>query len=240
MKLLHFLPLVLLAACQANEARQRQTHKTLMIKASGEVETLPNEARFSVQLSCLDKSVAEAKECLVQKSNELNKKLLQAGLKQEDILTTSVDLEKSYSWERNSRVFEGYRSSTTLYVTVKDLEKLDLLYTDLLENPNLEIGGLSYSHSQLDSLKNDAYVKALRNAKKLAAKLTTELPQKDLEILKVGNVAITSSMPEPEEEYDGRMLMAEAASNQSSPRSVAISKGTVKVMAELYVEFRMK
>ncbi len=229
--------LALLSACQMNSNSTSTNFKTIMIESVGKVETMPNEASFYINLSCLDKSVATAKECLVKQSNDLMSKLLGYGIKKEDILTTSVDLQKSYKWMNNSQVFEGYRSSTTIHVKMRDLDKLDIVYTDLLENQNLELGGLSYSHSEMDSLKNDAYVNALKKADVLAEKFLSELPEKSKEILKIGNVQITSSVPSPQQKMANTGMMLEAANDGGS---VAISKGTIRIDATLYVEYQIK
>src|SRR5688572_4693613 len=191
-KLPLFVALLALASCQSDGTRLDSKHKTLMIKAAGEIETVPDMATFRIQLSCLKSTIGASKQCLVDKSNALNKKLLGFNIDPKDILTTAVDLQKSYEWRRNSQVFTGYNSATTLIVTVRNLDNLDRIYTELIENQNLEIGNLAYSHSKLDSLKNEAYMKALRNSNVLADRLLTELPEKKKEILKIGNIAISA------------------------------------------------
>lgn len=231
--------MVTLIGCQDNPALKPAKFKTIMIKSYGEKETLPDLATFYVNLDCLDKSVKSSKQCLVEKSNELNKKLLSFGINQDDILTTSVDMNKRYTWRNNSREFEGYSSSTTLYVTVRDINKLDEIYTELIENRNLDLGGLSYSHSKLDSLKNEAYVDALKKADVLAEKLLAELAESKKEVLKIGNVEISASIPESNQltnEADGEVKEIAASKN----RSISISKGTVIVNATLFVEYQIK
>ncbi|AHM60718.1 hypothetical protein D770_12305 [Flammeovirgaceae bacterium 311] len=101
------LTVVILMGCQNDATLEKPKFKTIMIKSFGKVETLPDQATFHINLNCLDKSVRSSKQCLVEKSNELISKLLSFGIKQEDILTTSVGMNKSYSWRSNSRVFES-------------------------------------------------------------------------------------------------------------------------------------
>ncbi|HEX5001859.1 MAG TPA: SIMPL domain-containing protein [Bacteroidia bacterium] len=210
-----------------------------MIKSEGEVETLPDEASFYIELSCIDKSIKVSKNCLVDKSNNLINTLLKFEIRKDDILTTAVNMSKSYTWKFNSNVFEGYRSSTTVYVTVKDIEKLDDIYTELMENQNLDLGGLSYSHSKLDSLKNEAYVKALEKAGILADKLLEKLPESKKEILKIGNVEIKASYPK-DEESNFELKERAANINMNANNSIAISKGTVLVTATLFVEYQIR
>ncbi|MEJ8755876.1 SIMPL domain-containing protein [Pontibacter sp. H259] len=237
--ILSLLIATLLVSCQTDSTLTPGKFKTIMVKSVGEVETLPDVATFHINLNCLQKSVKASKQCLVDKSNELNKKLLSFGIKQEDILTNAVNMNKSYSWRNNTQVFEGYNSSTTIFVTLRDINKLDQIYTELLENRNLDLGGLAYSHSKLDSLKNEAYVDALKKANTLADKLLAELPSSEKEILKIGNVEISASMPETNQqmEQDG-YAVAEVVAPQN--RAISISKGTVLINATLFVEYQIK
>jgi uncharacterized protein len=238
-RVFYLLIILTVVACQRYDETTGHRQKTMMIKASGELEALPDMASFMIRLECLDKSIQTSKECLVKKSNELNKKLLDFGVAQEDILTASIDMMKSYNWGKNGRIFNGYSSSTTVYITVKNMDKLDEIYTELIENQNLEIGGLSYSHSRFDSLKNEAYLNALKNANVLADKLTAEFPDSEKEILKLGNVEISSTMPSsPAMRYEVAEQMS--AGNADGRGSINISRGTVKVNAILYVEYGIK
>ena len=230
--------LLVIVSCQNNSTIEPSKFKTIMIKSYGEIETLPNMATFHIDLNCLDKSIKTSKKCLVDKSNELHDKLQTFGIHKDDILTTSVDMNKSYTWRNNSSVFEGYRSSTTIFITVRNIDKLDEIYTELLENRNLDLGGLSYSHTELDSLKNEAYVNALEKSGKLSDKLIEQIPESKKEILKIGNIEITASLPESNEsKYEAEYDMEEVVSKN---KSIAISKGTVKVTATLYVEYQIK
>ncbi len=236
-KLLAIGFLLAIVGCQRS-AGVDPSFKTIMIKSVGEIETVPNEATFQISLYCLDRSVKISKNCLVLKSNELTAKLQSMGIKKEDILTTSVTMDKSYTWRNNSNVFDGYRSATSLIVKVKNIETLDEIYTELLENRNLEIGGLSYSHSQIDSLKNEAYAQALKKSGILADKLLEKLPEDEKEVLKIGNVEITSSMPKTGRfERDGAM---EEATAVVANQSIGISTGTIRIDATLYVEYQIK
>ena len=236
-KLLILSVIFLSGACQPENNKSSDKYKTLMIKATGEVEVLPDEASFTIRLSCINKAIEQSKACLVEKSNGLTERLLQLGVKQDDILTTTVEMNKSFTWSRNTQVFQGYQSSTTIYLTVKEINDLDEIYTALLSDENLEIGGLSYTHSQMDSLKNEAYLDALKKSQDLANKLITGLPESTTEILKIGNVEISSSSPEVMEAVQEEMaVQADARYN----RSMAVNRGTVRIRATLFVEYLME
>jgi uncharacterized protein YggE len=225
--------------CQKKLPVEPAKFKTIMIKSFGEVETLPNMATFHINLNCLDKSVKNSKKCLVDKSNELLDRLKTFGIDKGDILTTSVEMHKSYTWRNRSRAFIGYRSSTTVFITVRVIDKLDDIYTELLENRNLDLSGLSYSHSAIDSLKTEAYVNALEKSGTLSDRLLDQIPETNKEILKIGNIEITASLPQVNQsEYDFVEQEIDLMMD-SENKSIAISKGTVKVTATLYVEYQI-
>lgn len=229
--------LLFVASCQMGSSGEAEKFKTIMLKSDGMVETLPDMASFQINLNCLDKSIGASKKCLVDKSTELNTKLQSFGIGKNDILTTSVDLNKSYTWKNNSNVFEGYNASTSIYVTIKNIDKLDEIYTELLENRNLDLCCLTYSHSKIDSLKNEAYLIALRKSGELADKLLNELPESKKEIRKIGNVEISASIPD----IESKNLRADKNEEiYASPgKSISISKGTVVVNASIFVEYQI-
>ncbi len=238
-KLVLFLGLMILAACGRNASETPSKFKTMMIKSSGEVEVMPDMATFNIDLSCMDKSIKVSKECLVVKSNELNDKLLAYGISKDDLMTTFVNLEKSYTWVKNAQVFEGYKSSTSIQVKLKDLDKLENIYTDLLENENLELGGLYYSHSKEDSLKNEAYLVALKKSEATVDKLLEHLPESKREVLKVGNVEISeTAIGENKPAFHDESALLEVM--DFNVRSISISRGLITVNATLYVEYQIR
>jgi uncharacterized protein YggE len=214
--------------------------KTIMIKSFGNVETLPDVATFYISLSCMDKSLPESKKCLIIKTNELISKLTSFKIPSKDILTTSINMNKSYTWKNNSSVFEGYKSNTTVHVTLKNIELLDDIYTDLLENKNITVNGLQYSSSKIDSLQNEAYVNALKKSEILADKLLENLPENRKEVLKIGNVQISSSSPNSLEVDENSNLSNSFEYKSKANKTISISNGTIKTNAILFVEYQIK
>ena len=231
--------IITLVSCQ-KKTDNNSKFKTIMIKSFGNVETLPDIATFYISLSCMDKSVAESKECLVNKTNELTSKLTSFKIPSKDILTTSININKSYTWKNNSRVFEGYKSNTTVHVTLKKIELLDDVYTDLIGNKNITINGLQYSSSKIDSLQNEAYVNALKKSEILADKLLENLPEKRKEVLKIGNIQISSSSPSSIEVDKNSNLRTSLEYKLKANKTISISNGAIKTNAILYVEYKIK
>jgi len=209
-------------------------YKTILLKSSGIVEVAPDEASLSLNLSCVDKNIEQAKSCLLNISSRLNEDLINFKIRKEDILTTNVNLNKDYVWINNSNIFNGYLASTTTRVKIRDLTILDEVYTKLLSNENLTIGSLIYNHSKLDSINEVAYLIALENADKLADKILSRLPEKNKAITQISNFEITRSKINPE---PGLMKNEEFAVQDQSQLTVNI--GNMIAEKALYVEFKI-
>ncbi len=234
--------LFILVSCQKTTIEKETKFKTIMLRAQGQVETTPDMASFRVRLKCLKNSVSASKKCLVDKSNMLNSELLGFGIKQVDILTTAVEMDKRYRWKNRSQIFMGYESVTSMIVTIKSMDSLANVYSALLENKNIYLDRLTYTHSKLDSLKNKAHLVALRNADILAEELMKELPETEKELLKIGNVAIEASLPTTKNQSrEGAYMIAEAEYSMKVIKdNIPINYGIVKVDATLFVEYQIQ
>ena len=207
----------------------------MMVRATGEVETVPNMARFTINLSCLDKSIDQARQCLVDRSNRLNQQLLGYGIEENDLLTGAINLNKSYQWNNGVRIFEGYRSTSTLIVTIRNIEQLDQVYTALLGDDHLELSGLNYSHTAMDSLQNEAYANALLNSQATVDRLLEDLPESKKEVMNISNVSYQTS-PGP----SLRSSSLDYRFGEEAGSAIAINPGILKINATLYVEYKIK
>lgn len=235
-----FIAFLMIAGCRVGNTQNQSPVKTMVLKSVGEIETLPDMATFQINLSCLETTVLESKECLVEKSNTLDEQLRGFGIAPKDLLTTAVRLNKKYRWSNGEQQFIGYESSTSITVTVRSLDSLSLIYSTLLENKNLDLGGLSYSHSDMDGLKNKAHADALAKANSLADELLAQLPETEKEIVRIGNVAPEVSLPV----YDAQRNLNKSAEYSialsEEPGDVPINKGTLRIYAVLFVEYQIR
>jgi uncharacterized protein YggE len=225
------LVVLLLFGCNTKD-----DYKTILLKTTGYVETLPNEASILVQINCIDKNIEQAKNCLIEKASKLNTVLSNCGIQKQDILTTGINLNKSYVWRNNSNVFNGFNASTSMNIKIHDLNLLDNLYTKLLSNEQLTISSLSYSHNKIDSLNEIAYVKALENANRIADKILTQVPEKNKIITKVSNIEISESDNEIDNETKYKVALEYNAPGKSN---MEVNIGNMIVEQQLFVEFKI-
>lgn len=224
------ISMIVLSGCY-----QESNVKTIALKVKGAVQVKPNEASASININCLNKNIQIAKDCLVKESASLNKILIELGIAEKDILTTQVNLNKSYVWRNNSNRFEGYKASTVVNVKVRNLEVIANFYTELLSHEKFTINSLAYHHSEYDKLKNEAYLKALANSNDLAQELLAKLPESEKEIIQISNVEIGSANPLLEHKS---LRMSEASSDHSAA-GISVSVGDMVIEQTLFVEYQI-
>lgn len=208
--------------------------KTMLIKSIGEIAVQPDQATIIIDLECINKNIKIAKACLIDKSEKLNQSVLGFGIKQDDILTTSINQSKEYRWINNSSIFVGYKSAMTTQLTIRDLKILEMLYTELLLNENISVGNLSYNHSKMDSLNNVAYQKALENANTIADHLLIKMNESGKEIIRIGNIDL------PAVQNNAVYANERNISALSDERSkITINSGTMYASKTLVVEYQI-
>ncbi|MFC0878081.1 SIMPL domain-containing protein [Saccharicrinis sp. FJH2] len=212
--------------------QQNISNKTIVLKASGYVLAEPDQASIDLNLNCVDKNMEKAKSKLINKANTVNDILKKLGVDEKDILTTSLRLNKEYQWRNNSNVFTGYNASSQVHVVIRNLDILGDFYTRFLVMEDLSIGNLTYQHSKIDSLSNEAYLNALENASILADKLLTKLPETNKTIGRISNVELSVS-----ENTETAKMLNNFESDKNYKTQMPVSTGNMAVEQTLFVEY---
>ena len=225
------ISMIVLSGCY-----QEGRSKTIVLKANGSVQVKPDEASASINIKCINKNIDVANECLVKESANLKTILVGLGIEEKDILTTQVNLNKSFVWRNNSNVFDGYNASTAVNVTLRDLAIISSFYTELLTHEKFIISSLTYHHSDYEELKKQAYLNALDNSNDLAKDILAKLPEASKEIIQVSNVEIK---PNNRPSSERKALQFSEVSNDSSNAGISVTVGNMVIEQTLFVEYRI-
>ncbi len=225
------ISMIVLSGCY-----QEGRSKTIVLKANGSVQVKPDEASASINIKCINKNIDVANECLVKESANLKTILVGLGIEEKDILTTQVNLNKSFVWRNNSNVFDGYNASTAVNVTLRDLAIISSFYTELLTHEKFIISSLTYHHSDYEELKKQAYLNALDNSNDLAKDILAKLPEASKEIIQVSNVEIKANNRPSSER---KALQFSEVSNDSSNAGISVTVGNMVIEQTLFVEYRI-
>ncbi|PHN07670.1 SIMPL domain-containing protein [Flavilitoribacter nigricans] len=227
--------LFLFSCSRPAAATDKPGANTMLIKATGEIEAVPDMATFSIDLTCQRRNAKDAKVCLLEQSDDLTTTLLSLGIERADLQTTVISMHKNYNWTKSTRVFAGYNGTTSMIVTVRNIDLLDTLYTELLDNRDLQIGYITYAHSDMDSLRALAYLEALQQADVLSQKLLQELSLEQKKIRNIANVDISARTAAVRNASE---LVEEAqATSNVQDQSMTVHSGLIKIRAQLFVDY---
>ncbi|RFP65749.1 DUF541 domain-containing protein [Hymenobacter lapidiphilus] len=189
-----FLPLsaLLLAGCAAPSPVPNDQRPHLEVAGVGEVKSYPDQAEITVEVSFtkprLKESVAEVQAVI----NDVMATIQPFVRTKQDIRTSFVSTNKEYTYRNDKQVFDGFQATQSLTVQLQDLTRLEAFMEKLLATRISRIKRLSYSHTQADSLQQQANLIALRNSLKAADKLCVELGQKRGPVLQVAEMGSSS------------------------------------------------
>jgi uncharacterized protein YggE len=100
------------------------------------------------------------------------------GIDGKDVQTSEISIYPQYDYVKDKHVFNGYRVTNTLFVTLKDLSKFEGFLGDLLAVGANSVQGVSFGSSELPKHKAQARKMAVKAAKEKAESIAGELGQK--------------------------------------------------------------
>lgn len=234
MRWLAFITLSLaLAGCQTAENKDTIV---LNLSSSGEVKVVPDMASLLATISCTNKNLTFSTNCTKRGIDTLFQLLEQNGVEKKDYHSSRIELEKEYTWRNNSNVFNGYKSSSTISMVFRDLDAMGQVITQTMTMKDVSLYGLSYSHSKIDDLVQQAYLLALDNTNQLAEKMKEKTGGKSLEIMEIMNTTgdfVTQVTTKQLEKREGIV----AARTRSAP--IQINPGELTLTKEVQVLYRV-
>jgi uncharacterized protein len=166
-----------LAPLTASAAAAEKHHGPLVeLDAEGQVEVKPDKATFNFTVVTEAAQAQEASQANAQEAEKFLaaiKKVLGPEDKvktlQFQVMPIFRRVEKVQGKEKTRKdEIAGYRASHRFQVELRDLNKLGPVADTALKNGANEVHGPYFSHSQEEDLRNQAVVKALERARKLA------------------------------------------------------------------------
>jgi uncharacterized protein len=230
---LAFFPLL----CSAAETSQATV---VELESEGKVEVKPDKATFYFTVTT-DAAQAQdaAKTNARDAENFLNaiKKVLSPEDKvktsQYQVLPIFRRVEKVQGKERiKTDEISGYRASHRFEVELRDLGKIGQVADTALKNAVNEVNGPYFSHTQQEDLQNQAAVKALERARKLADALAAAA---GLKVKRVTKMSTTHAI------YPRGFAMAKAAPPAGVAQEVQtpIEVGDITFQSRLTVTFEL-
>lgn len=198
---------------------------TVSVQGTGKVTTTPDEAVARFGVTAEDKTLAKAYAENTVKMNSVIETVKGVGVDAKDIQTSSYSVAPVYPRNEQGRQIPGkpvaFRVSQQITVKVRDIQKTGEVIDKVIMSGTNTFSGIQFASSRIEELKEEAKIKASKDAEKKALDLAKSLNVKVGRILKVD-----SSARQP---YPKNMMMAyEAAPMRAGP---VVEAGSMEVTA---------
>lgn len=215
----------------------------ISVTGKGEIEKSPDTAKVSFSIRTEKKVLKEAQSEVSGKIDTIKKALIAAGIEEKYIKTDSYTSYPQYNYPNNPcyngmckttpPVLRGYEVSHTITVSIKDLEKVDVVLGVLGTNGVTDMSGPNFGFEDDKVVAREARDAAIVDAKAEADKLAASLGVKLVRI-----VSFTESgggYPAPM--YARDMLLQSAKAEVSNP---VIPVGVNKVESNVTIVYEIR
>jgi uncharacterized protein YggE len=150
---------------------------TISVQAESERLVAPDTAQVSYQMTRKSTDLSQATESVNTRIGEMVSALTEYGVKEEDMKTTSYQVQPEYNYLRSSgeRVFDGYRVRQTIELVIRDLNQVSPILTEVSNFEVDNVSGLSFYLDDDEELRAELRAEAIKKAKKKAKKLAADL-----------------------------------------------------------------
>jgi len=152
------------------DTMQMGKQRLITITATGSVSVKPDEAAINIGVSNSSRSAKDAVAANTAAMGPLVAALKGAGIEEKDIQTTNFNVQPTYEYTQDGKPpkLTGYQVNNTVAVRVRKIERLgDILDLAVGQGSN-QIGGISFTVSKAEELKDEARKDAVANATRMA------------------------------------------------------------------------
>lgn len=198
---------------------------TITIEGHGKMTTKPTLALVQFGVVSQASTAAAAQRDNTTKMNAVIQAMRDLGVKEDDLETSGYSLNPNYDYNKSPYAIMGYSVSQTLSVKVRNFDKIgEVLERGVALGIN-QVNTVQFSIDDPTSVRDEARMKALEDARKKAEALAEAL---DVDVVRVVSFAESSmSNPGPIPMYYREMAVssdgAAAPSIQSGTQDVEIS-----------------
>lgn len=213
----------------ANEA---SNITTVQVSGNSQKEMTPDIAKISISIHSVNANLEQAKNENTTNANRVLAKLKELGIKDEEIKTSTYQIDSVYNYENNRLPkLKGYQVTNSLEITTS-IEKVGILVNEVTNAGANEVNSIQFEKMNQVEIKeaalSDAVADALRKAEVIASAL-----HKQVANVKIVNESGVSYHPVMMESRAFKGMNADAGAVPSiAPGKVTVS-ANVQVTVEL-------
>lgn len=147
--------------------------RSITISGEGEAVAVPDIAIVNLGHSVTKSTVSEAQSESTRVINELVTTLKSLGIDAKDIQTTNYSVYPQYDYNNGTQTLRGYNVNQNVKVKIRDSAQVSSAL-DLIGKLELnQVGGISFEIDDIESVRQEARLKALENAQAKAEQLAS-------------------------------------------------------------------
>ena len=223
------LRLFILLCTMSLTAQTPTTEPLVHVTGKGIVKVTPDQVAIKVRVESEGKDAVAVKNENDTSINAVIKFLRSEGVKDEDVQTEYINLNKNFDY--NTKTY-SYKANQSLTVLLKDITQYETIISGLLNSGINRIDGVQFKSSKATSLKAEARVKAILDAKQRAETYATAIGQSIGKAVQISEAS--ASVPRPQ------LRSANFAMEASSDGGETIAPGELSIIVNISASFELK
>jgi uncharacterized protein YggE len=199
----------------------------LDVTGKGMVSVAPDEATITVQVSLVDRDAGKAQARASGEVDEMLSAIKSFSLKPDSLNASELSLLPEYRWDRatDQQQFMGFRVTRTVSFTIDEIDRLGAALSALANAGATLISTPVMGSSQAQAARDEALVKAVKDAHKKLTLLAGAADMSLTSISQISEIAPYSPRPQP------TLMRAEMALDSASSNTFVA--GNLTFVAEV-------
>jgi uncharacterized protein len=216
------------------------------VKVSGEgtLEIMPNCAIINMGITNINLKLDSAMIVVSKTSSTFLELFNKMKIDSTDISTTDFNVTREYDYNKDrEKSFIGYKVSVIYRIEIRNIHKVDTFLINCIQIGSNQVKNVSFYHTKIDSLKNEVYNMAMKNAHSNAVNMIKPMNQKVGKLLKATDGRYDDF--DIEDDFDGSIeapdfLKGAALGAESVKYFIKIIPSKIKVDKKIYAIFQIQ
>lgn len=209
-----------------------ETLRTISVDGTGRVKTEPDVADITIGVTQQGEDAKEASSKAAESMDAVIAALLELGIDEKDIQTTSLNLNPLYDWDDNPPEIEGWEASNLVNVTVRNIDAVGDVVDATTAAGATNINSISFRVEDPTEAEAEAREAAVKDAQAKADQLASAAM---VNIIAVVSISESGAQP-PQPIYLARAEMAAADTGASTP----VMPGEVELTVNVNIQYEIE
>lgn len=215
------------------QAQEQKIQPQISVSGEGNVKVIPDEAVLSIAVETKGEVSAKVKKDNDVIIDKVLKYLKTTKINQKDIKSERVSLYPQYDYNKKKNY---YMASQTINITLRDLSQYEVIMDELVKLGVNRVNGVTFQSSELEKLKSEARVLAIKDAQRKASDYAGALGQK------VGKAIMVSD--NSQSYYNPPMfrnvVIAETKLMSDGAQQESIAVGEIEIRTNVNISFTLE